>query len=91
MISTTKKYFMVQRTIRKILHLTIGLTFLCIGILGLILPILNGVLFLILGFIVISFESTYVENKLVQITQKNKTVHYWYIKLEKIMRKLFRM
>lgn len=80
----------MQNTIRKILHLSIGSLFLIIGIAGLALPILSGTLFLILGCIVISFESPYVERKLLFLVQKNKTANFWFIKLEKLMRKLFR-
>ena len=81
---------MLLKTLRKILHISIGILFLIFGIIGLVLPILNGILFLILGFIVISFESPYVEKKLLALTRRHNGVHHWHIKLEKLMKRLFR-
>jgi uncharacterized protein YqgC (DUF456 family) len=75
---------------RKIMHLTIGILVVLIGIAGLVLPIINGTLLLIVGFIIISFESPYVEKKLFILTQKNKFIHSMYLRLEKILRNFFR-
>lgn len=61
-----------------------------IGIAGLVLPVLNGTIFLIVGLIIISFESPLVEERLLKLTQKNKTVHHLYLKLEKVLRKFFK-
>lgn len=80
---------MNQNTIRKILHITVGIFLLCVGLLGLVLPILNGLLFLVCGLIVLSFESRYVEKKLFEMTQKNKFAHHWHLKLEKWLRRFF--
>jgi uncharacterized membrane protein YbaN (DUF454 family) len=75
---------------RKIMHLSVGFLVVLLGIAGLVLPILNGTLLLIIGFIIISFESPYVEKKLFTLTQKNKTVHALYLRLEKALRVFFR-
>ncbi len=75
---------------RKVMHIILGFTIVLIGIAGLVLPILNGVLFLIIGLIILSFESEKLEHKLLAITKKNNTIHSWHLKLEKILRKLFR-
>jgi uncharacterized membrane protein YbaN (DUF454 family) len=75
---------------RKIMHLSVGFLVVLLGIAGLVLPILNGTLLLIVGFIIISFESPYVEKKLFTLTQKNKTVHALYLRLEKALRVFFR-
>ena len=75
---------------RKIMHLSIGFLIILLGIAGLVLPILNGTLLLIIGFIIVSFESPYVEKKLFILTQKNKTIHLLYLRLEKVLRKFFR-
>lgn len=75
---------------RKIMHLVLGGFLVLLGVAGIILPVLNGTIFLIVGLIIISFENPYVEEKLFTLTQKNKMVHHLYIKLEKVVRKFFR-
>lgn len=75
---------------RKAMHIILGFTIILIGIAGLVLPILNGTLFLIIGFIILSFESEKLEHKLLSLTKRNATIHSWHLKLEKILRKLFR-
>ena len=45
----------MSKKIKKILILTTGIIFIIFGLLGLILPFLQGILFLIIGFILISF------------------------------------
>ena len=72
------------------MHLVLGGILVLVGIAGLILPILNGTVFLIVGLIIISFESPTVEEKLFKLTQKNKTIHHLYLKLEKNLRKFFK-
>lgn len=78
------------KNIRRLVHILIGSLIVFIGILGLFLPILNGTILLIIGFIIISFEVPVVEKKLFQLTKKNATVHVWHMSLEKTLRKLFR-
>jgi uncharacterized membrane protein YbaN (DUF454 family) len=58
--------------------------------LGLVLPILNGILFLVLGLIILSFESPYIEEKLERFSKKNKHTREWYEKLHKFIKKLLR-
>ena len=76
---------------RAILHTSLAAILIIIGLLGLVLPIINGTVLLITGLIILSFEYPYIERKLFTITQRNKTIHVLYIKLEKMMRKIFRM
>ena len=80
---------MLQR-LRKIIHIVIGILLLLLGILGVVLPVLHGTIFLIVGFIILSFESPYIEKKLVSLTEKNPILHGWYLKLNRILRKFFR-
>lgn len=75
---------------RKIMHLSLGILIVLIGITGLVLPIINGTLLLIVGFIILSFESPYLEQKLFTLTQKNKLIHSIYLRLEKGLRTFFR-
>ncbi len=76
--------------LKKIIHLTLGILFLLIGLAGLVLPILNGLLFLILGAIIISLESSYVEKKLLLIVKKNAHVYAFYSKLDAFARKVLK-
>ena len=68
----------------------ISVILIIIGIVGLVLPILNGIIFLLLGFILLSFESPYIEYHLRRIVAKNKIVEKWYSKLDAWMRKIFK-
>ncbi|MEI8174556.1 MAG: hypothetical protein WCG28_01245 [bacterium] len=45
----------MRRQAKKIFILATGITFIILGLIGLVLPVLQGVLFLIIGFILISF------------------------------------
>jgi uncharacterized membrane protein YbaN (DUF454 family) len=79
----------MKRNLRRVINVTIGVLFLLLGVAGLVLPILNGLIFLIAGFIIISFESPTVEKKLFHITRKNGHIHAWHMKLDKWLRKIF--
>lgn len=79
----------MMQTSRKILHIVLGILLLILGVAGLILPFVNGSILLIVGFILISFESPYVEKHLSRLTQKNKFIHSLHIKLEVFLRKFF--
>jgi uncharacterized protein YqgC (DUF456 family) len=76
---------------QTVLHIFTGIPLILLGILGLVLPVLNGTVLLIIGLIILSFEYPYIERKLFTITQKNKVIHALYLKLEKIMRRIFRI
>lgn len=77
------------RTTRKILYLSLGSLLIMIGVAGLVLPIINGTVLLIVGFIILSFESVYVERNLHAVTKKNHKVHQLHLFLEKKIRSLF--
>lgn len=81
----------MKQNFRTILHIFLGILFIMIGIFGLVLPILNGTLLILVGCIIISFENPYLQGKLFTLTQKSKIVHSMYLKLEKLMRKIFRI
>ncbi len=44
----------MQKGVKKILVLFVGIIFIILGLLGLVLPFLQGILFLIIGFILVS-------------------------------------
>ena len=73
----------------RIINWVLGSFFLTVGVAGVILPVLNGTFFLVLGLILISFESTYVEKKLHFLTSKNTVIHKWHLYLEGWLRKYF--
>lgn len=77
--------------LKKIFHIIFGIMLLLIGLAGLILPILNGTLFVLLGLILLSFESTVLEKKLLHLSKKNKTVETWYHKLSTLMKRIFKV
>jgi uncharacterized membrane protein YbaN (DUF454 family) len=76
--------------LRKLIHIALGIILVLLGIAGLVLPIINGTILLIIGFIIISFENPTIEKHLYRITKKNTMIHHWHLKLDKILRKLFR-
>lgn len=81
----------MAQTSQKILHITLGVFLILVGIIGLVLPFINGTVLLIVGFILISFESPYIEKHLSRLTQKNKLTHSLHLKLEIFLRKIFRI
>jgi uncharacterized membrane protein YbaN (DUF454 family) len=76
--------------LKKAFHVILGIFLLLIGVAGLVLPILNGIVFLLLGLILISFESPYIEKILSHYSEKNRHISHTYKKLNVWMRKLFR-
>jgi uncharacterized membrane protein YbaN (DUF454 family) len=75
--------------LKKILHISLGLFLVFVGLAGLILPIINGTILLLLGCILLSFESKYVEYHLHRIAHKTTITGEWYEKLLLFMNKLF--
>jgi membrane protein implicated in regulation of membrane protease activity len=80
---------LTELLIPRVLNWALGSLFLSVGVIGAILPIMNGTFFLILGLILISFESPYVEKMLHKITNKNRIAQKWHYKLENWLRKYF--
>lgn len=54
---------LLKAALYRILKLTLGWALVLLGIVGLFLPILQGVLFLALGFALLSAESQWVRQK----------------------------
>jgi uncharacterized membrane protein YbaN (DUF454 family) len=75
--------------IKKFLLIVLGLSLILIGLIGAVLPILNGTLFLLVGIILLSFESTRVEKVVLSFVERNEVVKKWYRKLDQLLRKLF--
>lgn len=75
--------------LKKMAHVLIGGFLVLFGIVGLILPILNGLIPLLLGLILLSFESPYVEYHLKKVAHTTEFTGRWYEKLERWMKKFF--
>lgn len=55
---------------KRLLILVTGWLFVFLGILGLVLPILQGILFLAIGFYLLSLESPWVHRKMEQVRER---------------------
>lgn len=82
-------YTVLMHSLKKSFHIILALVLIFIGIAGMILPILDGFTFFLLGLILLSFESPYVEAHLHKIAHKNSVIGAWYEKLNTWMRKVF--
>jgi uncharacterized membrane protein YbaN (DUF454 family) len=59
--------------VKKTMTYLVGWAFILLGIVGLFLPILQGVLFLMIGLLVLSKESTVAKNLLLRIEKRFPT------------------
>lgn len=46
----------MQKKVKKVLVLTVGIILIILGLFGLVLPFLQGIIFLAVGFILVSFS-----------------------------------
>ncbi len=74
---------------KRILKIFVALVLISIGIVGVFMPILNGIIFLLLGLILLSFENKFIHHHLEKNAAKNEHINKWYKKLDLWMRKLF--
>ena len=54
----------MARSLKRYVILGLGWSFVVLGVLGLFLPILQGILFLLIGFILLSRESEWAQRQL---------------------------
>lgn len=54
----------MPRPVKRFFILALGWAFIVLGIIGLFLPILQGILFLLIGFILLSRESEWAQRRL---------------------------
>lgn len=57
----------MTRAVKKALVLTVGWAFLALGIAGLFLPILQGILFLMIGLVILSSEYVWAHHLLAKV------------------------
>jgi uncharacterized protein len=60
----------VNRHVKRVLVLTVGWGFLLLGIVGLFLPILQGVLFILIGLIILSSEYVWAHHLLAKLRER---------------------
>ncbi len=73
---------------KKFIRYFLGGFFIIIGIVGLFLPILQGIFFLILGLLILAPESKTVQKILKQLRKKFPTI---FLKSAQLKKKIFRM
>ncbi|MBI3609852.1 MAG: DUF454 family protein [Nitrospirae bacterium] len=74
---------------KKTLVYLIGWSFIFLGIIGLFLPILQGILFLLIGLLVLSKESTTAKNLLHRIEKRYPVQYRKMHELNKRLKKWF--
>jgi uncharacterized membrane protein YbaN (DUF454 family) len=60
----------VNRKIKRVLILIVGWAFIVFGIVGLFLPILQGVLFILIGLIILSSEYVWAHHLLTRLRER---------------------
>ena len=60
----------MARSLKRYVILSLGWFFVFLGILGLFLPILQGILFLLIGFILLSRESEWAKRQLEKLKSR---------------------
>lgn len=60
----------MQKMIKKAVVLAVGWAFIVLGVAGLFLPILQGVLFLIIGLVILSTEYVWAHRLLQRVRQR---------------------
>jgi len=78
----------MRKKIKRAVVLTIGVIFIILGLLGLVLPFLQGVIFLAIGFILLSFHSPKIRLWIEKHTEKYPRLFFITKKIEKWMTKL---
>ncbi len=59
----------------RVASISLGYGFLALGVLGLFLPILQGVLFLVIGLLILSRHATWAERVLDWLKQRHPRLH----------------
>lgn len=78
----------MRKQVKKVAVLLLAIFFIALGLLGLVLPILQGVLFLIIGFILISFYFPEVRPRVNKHIEKFPHLFTVIDKIEKWMTKI---
>ena len=65
----------MQKHIKRIFIVAVGIAFVLLGLLGLALPFLQGILFLVIGLILLSLASPRVREWMEHHTRKRPKLH----------------
>lgn len=65
----------VRQRLKKLLQLALGWAFLFLGVAGLFLPILQGVLFIMLGLVLLSYHMPWAERLLTRLRARFPRQH----------------
>ena len=74
---------------KKVLVQSVGLAFILLGLVGLVLPILQGILFLIVGLLLLSIHSHSVRSFVHTFAGKHPKAAYYVNKVERFLNKIF--
>ncbi|OGI65623.1 hypothetical protein A3H53_00130 [Candidatus Nomurabacteria bacterium RIFCSPLOWO2_02_FULL_40_10] len=77
----------MQKQAKKVIILTIGVIFIIFGLIGLVLPFLQGIIFLIIGFLLISLYFPKVRAHIRRHAQKSASVLSFFDKTERWLAK----
>jgi hypothetical protein len=71
----------MRQTLKKWLQIALGWTLLVLGVIGLFLPILQGILFIMLGLLVLSWHNPWAERLLARLIarfpRQHAAMHRW--------------
>ncbi len=82
----------MNRTMKRMLVLVVGWAFIVLGIAGLFLPVLQGILFLLIGLIVLSSEYVWAHRLLTKLKQRfpklAEHAHHAHVKAEQWLHRI---
>lgn len=79
----------MKGTVKKTIRITLATLLFVLGVAGLVLPILNGMLFIIFAVLILSLEVPALEAWLDGTSVKHKKVHPYYVKWKHFIKKYF--
>lgn len=79
----------MKGAVRKTIRITLASLLFVLGIAGLVLPILNGTLFIVFALLILSLEIPALEERLDRIGTKHKKVHPYYTRWKGFIKKYF--
>lgn len=78
----------MKRHVRRLVLDFIGLLFLIIGIIGIFLPILQGIIFILISFYFFSLNSRFFESMLKRFLHRHKKLESIFDKADRFIKKL---
>lgn len=80
----------MKPTVKRIIIIVLGWFFIVLGIAGLFLPVVQGILFLLIGFYLLSHESRWARKLLDKMMTRYPAVGRQFYKLKEKNRRLFK-